>query len=57
MSEQEWRALGVKQSHGWVHYMIHEPERHVLLFRRSIQTNDPPSQTKQLLGEKAKYKN
>lgn len=25
MSEQEWRAIGVQQSQGWVHYMIHYP--------------------------------
>ncbi|CAN0319451.1 unnamed protein product [Lampetra fluviatilis] len=25
MSEAEWRSLGVQQSHGWMHYMIHEP--------------------------------
>uniref|UniRef100_A0A8B9ZMH6 Cyclin-dependent kinases regulatory subunit n=1 Tax=Anas zonorhyncha TaxID=75864 RepID=A0A8B9ZMH6_9AVES len=25
MSEEEWRSLGVQQSLGWVHYMIHEP--------------------------------
>uniref|UniRef100_A0A8C4U359 Cyclin-dependent kinases regulatory subunit n=1 Tax=Falco tinnunculus TaxID=100819 RepID=A0A8C4U359_FALTI len=25
MSEGEWRRLGVQQSLGWVHYMIHEP--------------------------------
>eukprot|EP01115_Flamella_aegyptia_P006920 TRINITY_DN286_c3_g3_i1.p1 TRINITY_DN286_c3_g3~~TRINITY_DN286_c3_g3_i1.p1 ORF type:complete len:82 (+),score=4.07 TRINITY_DN286_c3_g3_i1:61-306(+) len=34
MTEQEWRGLGVRQSKGWVHYSIHEPEPHVLLFRR-----------------------
>ncbi|KAG0262844.1 transcription factor [Actinomortierella ambigua] len=34
MSEEEWRSLGVKQSQGWEHYMIHEPEPHVLLFKR-----------------------
>uniref|UniRef100_A0A8C3C2P3 Cyclin-dependent kinases regulatory subunit n=1 Tax=Cairina moschata TaxID=8855 RepID=A0A8C3C2P3_CAIMO len=34
MSEEEWRSLGVQQSLGWVHYMIHEPEPHILLFRR-----------------------
>lgn len=34
MTEAEWRELGVQQSKGWVHYMIHPPERHVLLFRR-----------------------
>lgn len=25
MSESEWRSIGVQQSRGWVHYMIHEP--------------------------------
>jgi len=36
MSETEWRSIGVQQSHGWVHYMRHEPEPHVLLFRRRL---------------------
>ncbi|XP_026859985.1 cyclin-dependent kinases regulatory subunit 2 [Electrophorus electricus] len=36
MSEDEWRRLGVQQSLGWVHYMIHEPEPHILLFRRPL---------------------
>ncbi|XP_065186589.1 cyclin-dependent kinases regulatory subunit-like [Sycon ciliatum] len=35
MSEKEWRSIGVQQSEGWVHYMIHNPEPHILLFRRS----------------------
>ncbi|CAI2729785.1 unnamed protein product [Schistosoma spindalis] len=35
MSEMEWRKLGIQQSAGWVHYMIHEPEPHIILFRRS----------------------
>ncbi|XP_078034328.1 cyclin-dependent kinases regulatory subunit isoform X2 [Augochlora pura] len=26
MSETEWRNLGVQQSPGWVHYMMHVPE-------------------------------
>ena len=25
MSEDEWRAFGVQQSQGWIHYMTHEP--------------------------------
>lgn len=25
MSEQEWRGIGIQQSKGWVHYMIHSP--------------------------------
>ncbi len=33
MTETEWRNLGVQQSVGWVHYMLHLPEPHVLLFR------------------------
>uniref|UniRef100_A0A8C6VMJ5 Cyclin-dependent kinases regulatory subunit n=1 Tax=Naja naja TaxID=35670 RepID=A0A8C6VMJ5_NAJNA len=36
MSESEWRNLGVQQSRGWVHYMIHEPEPYILLFRRPL---------------------
>uniref|UniRef100_A0AAV2KAE2 Cyclin-dependent kinases regulatory subunit n=1 Tax=Knipowitschia caucasica TaxID=637954 RepID=A0AAV2KAE2_KNICA len=36
MSETEWRNLGVQQSQGWVHYMIHQPEPHILLFRRLL---------------------
>ncbi|XP_043279744.1 cyclin-dependent kinases regulatory subunit-like isoform X2 [Venturia canescens] len=34
MTETEWRNLGVQQSPRWVHYMMHGPEPHVLLFRR-----------------------
>ncbi|KAK9967493.1 hypothetical protein ABG768_001891 [Culter alburnus] len=36
MSEEEWRKLGVQQSQGWIHYMIHKPEPHILLFRRPL---------------------
>lgn len=36
MSETEWRSIGVQQSRGWVHYMIHSPEPHILLFRRPL---------------------
>lgn len=34
MPEDEWRGLGVVQSPGWFHYMIHAPEPHILLFKR-----------------------
>ncbi|XP_053696334.1 cyclin-dependent kinases regulatory subunit-like [Sabethes cyaneus] len=34
MTETEWRNLGVQQSPGWVMYMMHNPEPHILLFRR-----------------------
>lgn len=36
MTESEWRKLGVTQSPGWEHYMIHAPEPHILLFKREI---------------------
>ncbi len=39
LSEAEWRGLGVQQSRGWVHYEIHRPEPHILLFRRPLGTD------------------
>ncbi|XP_065177700.1 cyclin-dependent kinases regulatory subunit-like [Sycon ciliatum] len=36
LSEAEWRGIGVEQSPGWVHYMLHNPEPHILLFRRPV---------------------
>jgi hypothetical protein len=36
MTEDEWRDLGVTQSHGWEHYLVHAPEPHILLFRREL---------------------
>ncbi|KAL6645177.1 hypothetical protein ACP70R_016785 [Stipagrostis hirtigluma subsp. patula] len=32
----EWRAIGVQQSRGWMHYAIHRPEPHIMLFRRPL---------------------
>lgn len=40
MTETEWRSLGVQQSQGWIHYMFHAPEPHILLFRRPITDQD-----------------
>ncbi|EIN07087.1 cyclin-dependent kinase regulatory subunit [Punctularia strigosozonata HHB-11173 SS5] len=34
LTEAEWRGIGITQSLGWVHYEVHAPEPHVLLFRR-----------------------
>lgn len=34
LSEDEWRGLGIQQSIGWEHYLMHKPEPHILLFRR-----------------------
>lgn len=39
LHENEWRAIGVQQSRGWVHYAIHRPEPHILLFRREKDGN------------------
>ncbi|KAG9391343.1 Cyclin-dependent kinase, regulatory subunit [Carpediemonas membranifera] len=36
LSESEWRGLGIQQSVGWEHYAWHNPEPHVLLFRRRL---------------------
>lgn len=41
MAESEWRKLGVQQSRGWVHYMTHKPEPHILLFRRPVPRQNP----------------
>ena len=41
LSEQEWRMLGVQQSRGWIHYAIHRPEPHILLFRRALGSAQP----------------
>ncbi|KAL6776081.1 CKS1A [Auxenochlorella protothecoides x Auxenochlorella symbiontica] len=35
LHEHEWRSLGVQQSRGWIHYTIHRPEPHIMLFRRA----------------------
>ncbi|XP_036899002.1 cyclin-dependent kinases regulatory subunit 1-like [Sturnira hondurensis] len=35
MSKSEWRNL-IQQSQGWVHYMIHEPQPHILLLQQPL---------------------
>ncbi|KAK9460549.1 regulatory subunit of cyclin-dependent kinase [Lipomyces oligophaga] len=37
--EDEWRGLGITQSLGWEHYETHAPEPHILLFKRSKDSN------------------
>ena len=39
LTETEWRSIGVQQSRGWVHYELHKPEPHILLFRRPLGTD------------------
>ena len=36
MTENEWRGIGVQQSKGWVHYMIHTPGEPRFLTPRRI---------------------
>ncbi|XP_026279215.1 cyclin-dependent kinases regulatory subunit 2 [Frankliniella occidentalis] len=45
MTEEEWRRIGVQQSRGWIHYMIHNPEPHVLLFKRPLPKGENQTQT------------
>ncbi|XP_050203287.1 cyclin-dependent kinases regulatory subunit 1-like [Mercurialis annua] len=47
LSENEWRAVGVQQSHGWVHYAIHRPEPHILLLRRPLNHQQHENQDEQ----------
>jgi cyclin-dependent kinase regulatory subunit CKS1 len=42
LTETEWRNIGIQQSPGWIHYMFHAPEPHILLFRRE-KANPTPS--------------
>ncbi|MCJ1478773.1 Cyclin-dependent kinases regulatory subunit (Cell division control protein cks1) [Lambiella insularis] len=42
--EEEWRGLGITQSLGWEHYEVHEPEPHILLFKRAINYQPPVMQ-------------
>lgn len=48
LTETEWRALGISQSIGWIHYATAPKEPHILLFRRVPQAaaaaNVPPSE-------------
>ncbi|KAJ3035033.1 hypothetical protein HDV00_004359 [Rhizophlyctis rosea] len=34
LKDEEWRSIGILQSPGWEHYMLHAPEPHVYMFRR-----------------------
>ncbi|KAI5651809.1 cyclin-dependent kinase regulatory subunit domain-containing protein [Phthorimaea operculella] len=42
MTETEWRNLGLQQSPSWLHFMVHNPEPHVLLFRRPLKEETAP---------------
>ncbi len=54
LEEHEWRGLGVQQSRGWVHYAIHRPEPHILLFRRPLGTDPTTGRVDPALERQAK---
>ena len=56
LSESEWRGIGVQQSRGWVHYAIHRPEPHILLFRRPLGTDPTTGKVEAVLARDAKAK-
>jgi cyclin-dependent kinase regulatory subunit CKS1 len=56
LSESEWRQLGVQQSRGWVHYAIHKPEPHILLFRRPLGTDPATGRVNCVMEREAKEK-
>jgi cyclin-dependent kinase regulatory subunit CKS1 len=53
LEEDEWRAIGVQQSKGWVNYARYIAEPHILLFRRPIGTD--PNTGEAPLSIKNKY--
>ena len=57
LDENEWRNLGVQQSRGWVHYEVHKPEPHILLFRRPIGTDPVTGQVPSNILQKIKLLN
>ena len=56
LSETEWRGIGVQQSRGWVHYAIHRPEPHILLFRRPLGTDPTTGKVDPVLAKDARQK-
>lgn len=55
MPENEWREIGVQQSRGWVHYAIHRPEPHIMLFRRPKNYQQNAAQA-QLMAQQMQQK-
>lgn len=47
LKEKEWRWIGMSQSLGWYHYLLHEPEPHIFLFRRDLPMVDGQAQEKE----------
>mmetsp|Transcript_13808 Transcript_13808/g.14363 ORF Transcript_13808/g.14363 Transcript_13808/m.14363 type:complete len:88 (-) Transcript_13808:190-453(-) len=45
MSYEKLKNLGVQISSNWIHYMVHEPEPHVILLRRPICSKESKEKT------------
>jgi cyclin-dependent kinase regulatory subunit CKS1 len=41
----------VQQSRGWVHYAMHKPEPHILLFRRPVEIGIQQTKMQQQLQQ------
>lgn len=52
LSEPEWRHIGIVQSLGWEHYLIHDPEPHIFLFRRALEDEKTKKKIKTKQGSK-----
>lgn len=36
LTEQEWRGMGVQQSQGWIHYMLHKPGEYLSILLKGF---------------------
>ncbi|CAO3632086.1 unnamed protein product [Cunninghamella blakesleeana] len=52
LKESEYRQLGIEISPGWEHYMIHAPEPHILLLRRTHEMTKKVMEERKLAEEK-----
>ncbi len=52
--EDEWREVGITMSQYWVNWMRHDPEPHVLLFRRPVGTGARMKKESQRAAKAAK---
>ncbi len=54
LGETEWRGIGVTMSRGWVHYALHRPEPHILLFKRPLGTDPNTGKVDEALHAKSR---
>ena len=44
MTEMEWRSIGIQQSQGWIHYMVHGPGMYNNLVMAMLINTPVPSE-------------